>query len=104
MSIPDVGRRSVSRHRGASDDLQDDRLVVSGPADEVQACLEIGVRDRLIKGDFNVSTMEAAKRKNSWNLYHEYANAIASSRSRKRKQLGQRCCSSTRPRARPAGR
>ena len=52
------------------DDLREDRLVVSGPADEVQACLK-SAYDRLIESYFNVSTQKQKNEKTTWNLYYD---------------------------------
>ena len=53
-----------------SDDLQKDRLILRGPADQVQSCLEWAY-DQLIVGYFNVSTKKQETERGAWNFYYD---------------------------------
>ena len=53
-------------------ELSHDRLTVSGPADQVQACLEAAY-DRLIATYFNISSKKQREEKGSYNFYFDSA-------------------------------
>ncbi len=50
------------------DELREDRLVITGPTNQVQLCLEWAY-DRLVADYFNVSSKKQLADKSSWNFY-----------------------------------
>ena len=53
-----------------TDDLQADRLVVTGPADQIQACLERAY-DRVVATYFNLSSKKQRDDRGSYNFYYD---------------------------------
>ena len=76
------------------DGLAPDRLVVKGPADQVQACLEAAY-DRLVSIYYNVSSKKQKEEKGTYNFYYRRSEPDFIPFA-KRRRLAGRCCSSIR--------
>jgi len=69
MSVPERDD-AKSFAQVSFDDLREDRLLVTGPVAQIQACLEWAY-DQLVASYFNVSTKKQESEKNSWNFYFD---------------------------------
>src|SRR5271157_2636244 len=70
LKSPSKDEDTVSLPGPVQHDLHTDRLVITGPPDKIQACLE-GAYDRLIDCYFNVSTQKQISEKSTWNFYYD---------------------------------